>query len=168
VPLAVAGTGTDLDFKTERKALSGALKNGCHQPEIRGQLQERDKRGQPIVGRGYDCALLCMRPLNRHRPHQANFLKNAILMIPEPFDSTIRQIEAKLNFHDEKLNLTCRLLRKGIYTNPRQHQSVSCRTACMRNRPWWGRCTPAVGTPSSPAVAPACRNVLQLPMVAAA
>ncbi len=117
VRLAVAGTGTDIDFKTERKAGSAGFEKWLS-PNLRleASMKSEDKDGTRMWGRGYDCAAYVCGSSTTTAVNQANFLKNAILMIPEPIHSNIKQFDVKLAFHDEKLSVTAAYYG-SLYTN---------------------------------------------------
>ncbi|RZI42034.1 MtrB/PioB family decaheme-associated outer membrane protein [Herbaspirillum sp. HC18] len=94
--LAVRGTGQDIDLETKRKAVTLGLEKWL-MPNLQFEatFKNEDKDGARLFGRGLNCAttgtIVC--------PGAAS---GAILVLPEPIDSTIRQIDAKLNFSGEK------------------------------------------------------------------
>ena len=114
--------------------------------------------------RGYVLDKPCGNGLSGGILPLTNFLKNAILMIPEPISSTIRQFDAKLNFHDEKLNLSAAYYG-SFYTN--SHGNI---TPTVPNSLYGGNGTlvgalyPAVGTNIIAGGGTSLQNVLQLPM----
>jgi hypothetical protein len=112
-------------------------------------FKNEDKEGTRLWGRGYDCAAYVCGPSTTTALNQANFLKNAILMIPEPIDSTIKQFEAKLAFHDEKLNLTAGYYG-SFYTNSNGNISYSRKEDKTPNALY-----NAEGTAVTPATTPA-------------
>ncbi len=146
VAIAVPGSGSDLDFKLQRKAASGSVEKWLL-PSLKfeASFKNEDKDGIRHWGRGYDCAAYVCGSSTTAALNQANFLKNAILMIPEPINSTIRQFDVKLNFHDDKLNLSAAYYG-SIYTN--SHGNIS---PVVPNRLYGGNGTlvgamyPAVG-----------------------
>ena len=99
---AAQGTGSDVDLKTTRKALDmGVDKWLTSSLQLEVSFKNEDKTGARMFGRGQDCsaANLCVTNglnLNTY---------GAMLMLPEPINSSIRQFEFKLNYHDEKLAL---------------------------------------------------------------
>ena len=104
VNLTAAGTGSDLDFKLQRKAASAGVEKWLTENlKFEASFKNEDKDGTRMWGRGYDCASYVCGTSTTTAMNQANFLKNAILMIPEPVSSTIKQFDAKFVFHDEKL-----------------------------------------------------------------
>ncbi len=165
VPIAVPGSGTDYDFKLERKAASAGFEKWLG-PNLRfdASFKNEEKDGTRMWGRGYDCAAYVCGSSTTAAMNQANFLKNAILMVPEPISSTIKQFDAKLNFHDEKLNLTAAYYA-SFYTNANGNISP-----VVPNSLYGGNGTlvaalyPAVGTNIIAGGGTSLQNVLQSPM----
>jgi MtrB/PioB family decaheme-associated outer membrane protein len=165
VALTTKGSGTDLDFKTERKAASAGVEKWIF-PSLKFEVtfKNEDKDGTRMWGRGYDCASYVCGTSTTTAVNQANFLKNAILMIPEPIHSTIKQIEAKLNFHDEKLNLTAGYYG-NFYTNSNGNISPTVPNSLYGgNGTLVGALYPAVGNNIIAGGGTSLQNVLQLPM----
>jgi len=115
--LATPGTGTDINLKTERKgaAIEGQkwLTPGLL---LEASFKSEDKDGARMFGRGYDCASYVCGTSTTTAVNQAAFVKNALLLLPEPTNSNIKQAEVKLTFHDEKLNATAGYYG-GFYSN---------------------------------------------------
>jgi MtrB/PioB family decaheme-associated outer membrane protein len=165
VALSAPGTGSDLDFKTERKAASAGVEKWIF-PSLKFEatFKNETKEGTRLWGRGYDCAAYVCGSSTTASVDQTRFLKNAILMIPEPFDSTIKQIDAKLNFHDEKLNLTAAYYG-NFYTNSNGNISpVVPNSLYGGNGTLVGALYPAVGNNIIAGGGMSLQNVLQLPM----
>lgn len=99
--LATPGTGTDYDLKTTRKGATIALEKWLSSStQFQANFTNEDKDGARLWGRGYDCATtVCTNGAG-------TTVKNALLLVPEPISSNTKQIDAKLNFHDEKLMLS--------------------------------------------------------------
>lgn len=111
VRLAAPGSGTDLDLQTKRKSASlGFEKWLSNSLQFEASFKNEDKNGARLWGRGYDCAAYVCGSSTTAAINQAAFVKNALLLLPEPINSTTQQFEAKLNFHDEKL-----LVSAGYY-----------------------------------------------------
>src|SRR5450759_1863225 len=165
VALSKPGTGSDLDFKLERKALSGGVEKWLS-PSLKFEatFKNEDKDGIRMWGRGYDCASYVCGTSTTTAMNQANFLKNAILMIPEPINSTIKQFEAKLNFHDEKLNLTAGYYGSFYNNNNGSISPVVPNSLYGGNGTLVGALYPAVGTNIIAGGGTSLQNVLQLPM----
>ena len=105
--LAAPGTGSDMDLKTERKGASVSAQKWLSQGFLFfASFKSEDKDGARLFGRGYDCAAYVCGSSTTTAINQANFVKNALLLIPEPINSNIKQIEAKLSFTDEKMAVT--------------------------------------------------------------
>ena len=165
VALSAPGTGSDLDFKTERKAISAGVEKWIF-PSLKFEatFKNETKEGTRLWGRGYDCAAYVCGSSTTAAVDQTKFLKNAILMIPEPFDSTIRQIDARLAFHDGKLNLTAAYYG-NIYTNSNGNISpIVPNSLYGGNGTLVGALYPAAGNNIIAGGGLSLQNVLQLPM----
>jgi len=106
--LAAPGAGADVDLKTERKGLTLSGEKWLGSSLLfEASFKNEDKDGSRLWGRGYDCAgYVCGVPSNAAALSTTTTVKNAILLIPEPINSSIKQWEAKLTFHDDKLTAT--------------------------------------------------------------
>jgi MtrB/PioB family decaheme-associated outer membrane protein len=165
VPVAVPGSGSDYDFKTERKAATvGFDKRIFPNLKFEATFKNETKEGTRLWGRGYDCAAYVCGSSTTAAVDQTKFLKNAILMIPEPFDSVIRQIDARFAFHDEKLNLTAAYYG-NIYKNELGNISpIVPNTLFGGNGALVPALYPAVGNNIIAGGGTSLQNVLQLPM----
>jgi hypothetical protein len=99
VVLITPGTGSDLDLQMKRKALglSGDkwISAGL---QLEVSFRNEDKDGARLWGRGYDCAsYVCTTTQN------AANTRWAVLMVPEPVNFNMKQVEAKLNFTGDRL-----------------------------------------------------------------
>ena len=165
VALSTPGSGTDYDFKTERKAASAGVEKWIF-PNLKFEatFKNETKEGTRLWGRGYDCASYVCGSSTTASVDQTKFLKNAILMIPEPFDSTIKQIDARVSFHDGKLNLTAAYYG-NIYTNSNGNISPVVPNSLYGGN---GTLVPALYPAVSSAIIAgggmSLQNVLQLPM----
>lgn len=109
--LSTPGSGSDIDLKTERKSASLGYEQWITKAlQFEVNFKNEEKTGARLWGRGYDCASYVCGTSTTTAMNQASFVKNALLLVPEPIDSVTRQIEARLNFHDEKL-----LVSAGYY-----------------------------------------------------
>ncbi|MEO8385101.1 MAG: MtrB/PioB family decaheme-associated outer membrane protein, partial [Betaproteobacteria bacterium] len=163
--LAVPGSGSDLDFKLQRKAVSGSVEKWIL-PNLKFEatFKNEDKDGVRMWGRGYDCASYVCGSSTTAAVNQATFLKNAILMIPEPINSTIRQFDARFNFHDEKLNLSAAYYG-SFYTNKNGNISpIVPNSLYGGNGTLVGSLYPAVGSNIIAGGGTSLQNVLQSPM----
>ncbi len=99
VRLATPGSGSDdhLQVKRTRFGLSGEKWiNSALQVQL--NFKNEDKDGERFWARGYECATgVCTTTQN------ATNQRWALIFLPEPVDSNTKQIEAKLNFHTDKL-----------------------------------------------------------------
>jgi len=104
--LPVAGTGSDIDLKTERKRTTvGAEKWFGRHLMIEASFINEDKDGARLWGRGFTCpSSAAPTPICSALAAGAN--QWALLMVPEPISSTTRQFEAKVNYLGDKLGLT--------------------------------------------------------------
>lgn len=104
VRLATPGSGQnfDLQFKRVGMGLTGEMWFGKSlQMEL--AFKNEDKTGARTFGTGYACAAyVCSNAQNATAKNQTW----ALLMLPEPVDSTTRQIEAKLNYHNQNLTVS--------------------------------------------------------------
>ncbi len=165
VAISALGSGNDLDFKLQRKAVSGNVEKWLS-PSLKfeASFKNEDKDGVRQWGRGYDCAAYVCGPSTTTALNQANFLKNAVLMIPEPINSTIRQFDAKFVFHDEKLNLVTAYYG-SFYTNTNGNISpIVPNSLYGGNGTLVGALFPAVGSNIIAGGGTSLQNVLQLPM----
>lgn len=165
VLLTVPGTGNDLNFKTQRKGVSANVEKWLSPGlKFEATFKNEEKDGTRMWGRGYDCVAYVCGSSTTTAVNQANFLKNAILMIPEPINSTIRQFDAKLNFHDEKLNLSAAYYG-SFYTNSNGNITPTVPNSLFGgNGTLVGALYPAVGTNIIAGGGTSLQNVLQLPM----
>lgn len=104
--LGAPGTGSDLDLKTERKR-AGAGVEKWFGPNflLEANFTNEDKTGARIFGRGFTCPSgAAPTPVCTALATGAN--QWALLMLPEPIDSTTRQFEAKATFIGKQLSIT--------------------------------------------------------------
>lgn len=100
--LAAQGAGADVDLKTRRTAAGLTMEKWITSNlQFEAVFRNEEKDGARIFGRGLNCsssatASIPCPPSN----------SGALLLIPEPIDSTTRQIDAKLNFSADKLFLS--------------------------------------------------------------
>ena len=113
--LAVPGTGTNQNYELKRKAysLDGSKYFGNFQIEF--NYKQEDKDGERFWGRGMACNSATAPAVGTYQASgicSNNSGQTALLMLPEPVNSTIRQLDAKVNYSDGKLNLSA-----GYYGN---------------------------------------------------
>lgn len=97
VSLATPGTGADLNLDTKRKGLSlGAEKWLTPNLMFEGSVKNEDRNGARLSGTGIACMPAGFSSI------PCSSLTAAMLMLPEPINSTTKQFEAKLNYSGEK------------------------------------------------------------------
>lgn len=151
--LTSPGAGTDLDLKLKRKAftISGEKWFGGN-VQVELAFRNEDKHGARFFGRGFNCpsasapAPTCGTPLPGGIANQW-----ALLMLPEPVDSNIKQVDGRLNFNSGKLFLSAAYYG-SFYSNSNGSITPSV-PAVLAN---------GLGTPV--ALDPGLRAILQLPM----
>ena len=155
--LAVRGTGSDLDLKTERKRASvGGEKWISPRLMLEATFTNEEKTGARIFGRGFTCASgTAPPPVCPALAAGAN--QWALLMLPEPIDSSTRQIEAKVNYLGDKLALSAGYYG-SFYTN--NNGSLNPTVVGNLNNPLGN----PMGTPTGVALTDGLRNILQQPM----
>jgi MtrB/PioB family decaheme-associated outer membrane protein len=111
VRLATPGSGTDIDLKTERKAANLSFEKWVAPSlQLEANFKDEEKKGARLWGRGYDCAAYVCGGSTSAAINQAAFVKNALLLLPEPINSSTKQIDARANYHTDKL-----LISAGYY-----------------------------------------------------
>jgi len=101
--LATPGTGQDLNLELKRKALGFEISKRYGNFELEVNFKNEDKNGARFFGRGMACSATYTGAGGACTSATA---QTALLMLPEPVDSTIRQLDAKLNYSGEKLKLS--------------------------------------------------------------
>jgi MtrB/PioB family decaheme-associated outer membrane protein len=105
--LATPGTGSDVDLHQKRE--SGTINFDMWFGQnllFESSFKDEKKTGARFWGRGYDCAAYVCGSSTSTAINQNNFVKNALLAMPEPLDATTKQLEAKLTWNYGPLNLT--------------------------------------------------------------
>src|ERR1700682_2400542 len=155
--LPVVGTGSNLDLKTERKAVSlGGEKWITPNFMFEATFKNEDKDGARIFGKGFTCPSgAAPTPVCTALAAGAN--QWALLMLPEPIDSSTRQLEAKVNFLGDRFALSA-----GYYGSFYVNNNGSLNPTVT------GNLNNAIGNPMGTTVGVALtaglRNILQLPM----
>jgi MtrB/PioB family decaheme-associated outer membrane protein len=92
VSLVTPGTGANMNLEIKRKAVSLDGERWLT-PNLmfEASAKNEDRNGARLSGTGFACAACGTQPLSA-----------AILMLPEPIDSTTKQFEARLNYSGEK------------------------------------------------------------------
>jgi MtrB/PioB family decaheme-associated outer membrane protein len=105
--LAKAGTGANVNIGTERKAAGLGYEQWLTpQLQFEANFKNEDKSGARLWGRGYACAAYVCGSSTTTAMNQANFAAGALLLVPEPIDSSTKQIDMRLNYNDDKLLLS--------------------------------------------------------------
>ena len=155
--LAVPGTGSDLDLKTERKrATVGGQKWITPHLMFEASFVNEDKDGARLWGRGFTCpSSAAPTPICTSLASGAN--QYALLLLPEPISSNTKQIEAKLNFMGEKFALV-----GGYYGSwyDNDFNTLNPTVVGNLNNPLGL----PMGTPTGVGLTQGLRNILQLPM----
>lgn len=100
VSLATPGAGTDLNLELKRKGITlGAEKWLAPNLLLEASFKNEDKDGARLSGIGLTCS-------NVITGIPCNTTTGALLLLPEPINSTTRQFEAKLNYSGEKFNVS--------------------------------------------------------------
>ena len=155
--LPVPGTGSDLDLKTERKkATVGGEKWITPRFMVEATYTNEDKTGARLFGKGFNCPSgAAPTPVCTALASGAN--QWALLMLPEPIDSSTRQIEAKVNYLGDRLTLSAGYYG-SFYVN--NNGALIPTVTGNLNNPIGS----PMGTPTGVALTAGLRNILQLPM----
>jgi len=110
VNLIAPGQGTDYNLEMKRTAL-GFAGDKWITPRLQVELsfKNEDKDGSRLFGRGFTCtSAAAPLPANTSQVGCAAAPNSqyALLMLPEPVNSTIKQFEAKLNYAGDRLTLS--------------------------------------------------------------
>jgi MtrB/PioB family decaheme-associated outer membrane protein len=100
--LGAPGTGTNIDLNIKRESVGlGVEKWLTPSLQFEANAKNEDKKGARVFGKGFACSATWVTNGSCVAATQW-----AMLMLPEPIDSTTRQFEAKLNFSSDKLMLS--------------------------------------------------------------
>ncbi|MES2127249.1 MAG: MtrB/PioB family decaheme-associated outer membrane protein, partial [Pseudomonadota bacterium] len=104
--VATPGAGSDIELKTTRKAATLGYERFINSSlSFEMNFKNETKDGARLWGRGYDCAAYVCGTSTTTAINQAAFVKNALLLLPEPINATTRQVEARLVYSNDKLNV---------------------------------------------------------------
>jgi MtrB/PioB family decaheme-associated outer membrane protein len=151
------GAGSELDLKTERKRLTvAAEKRLGTNIYVEATATNEDKDGARIFGRGFTCPSgAAPTPVCSALAAGAN--QWALLMLPEPINSTTRQYEAKLSFIGRQLAVTA-----GYYGSFYRNDNGTIAPTIV------GNLNNGLGVPMGQGagvpLTAGLRNILQLPM----
>jgi MtrB/PioB family decaheme-associated outer membrane protein len=113
--LIAPGAGQDLNLELKRKGLGLVVEKRFGDFQVEFNAKTEDKTGARFFGKGFACST----SWNQAFPAMGcgtNTSAYALLMLPEPVDSNIKQYDAKLNYLGQKLNLTAGYYG-SFYTN---------------------------------------------------
>ena len=100
--LATPGTGQNVNLELKRKGLTFAYEKQLgNNLQFEASFKNEEKDGSRLFGKGFACAQ-AWKDVGACTGTSAG----AVLMLPEPVDSTTRQFDAKLNYTGEKLRLS--------------------------------------------------------------
>lgn len=101
VGLTTPGTGADVDLKIKRQGISlGGEKWITPNLLFEMNFKNEDKNGARVFGKGFACSSSWVTAGACTAATQF-----ALLLLPEPINSTIRQFETKLSYAGDKLNV---------------------------------------------------------------
>jgi MtrB/PioB family decaheme-associated outer membrane protein len=107
--LATPGTGQDVSLDTKRKGITvGGSKWFGGDVQLEASIKSEEKEGARMFGRGFACSGTWVSAGNC----ATSSTQWALLFTPEPIDSTINQLEAKLTYAKDGL-----LITGGYYGN---------------------------------------------------
>ncbi len=100
--LATPGTGQNLDLELKRKGIGFGFEKWLS-PSLQAEVafKNEEKDGARFFGKGFACSAAWV-----NLGVCSTTTASAILMLPEPVDSTIRQIDARLNYSSGPLVLS--------------------------------------------------------------
>lgn len=102
--LSAPGTGSELNLELRRKGLGfGVEKWLTPSLQLEVNFKNEDKDGARLFGKGYACASSAAPGC---AAGSATATGTARLFVPEPIDSSTKQVDAKLNYSGEKLMLS--------------------------------------------------------------
>ncbi len=157
VRLATPGSGADLDFKLKRVGLGLAGEKWINPNlQLEVSFKNEDKNGERRFGKGYACAAYVC-----NSSQSATNQTWALLMLAEPVDSTTRQLEARLNYHNQKLSLSAGYYG-SFFTNA--NGNVQATVPNRLNNPLGNLSTLSAASTNIAGGGTSLQNVLQLPM----
>jgi MtrB/PioB family decaheme-associated outer membrane protein len=99
--LATPKTGQDLNLELKRKSIGLLVEKQLGSYQLEVSFKNETKEGARFWGRGFACSAA-----NVTAGVCSTAAPAAILMLPEPVNSTIRQLDLKLNYSGEKLRMS--------------------------------------------------------------
>lgn len=159
VRLATPGSGTDYNLSAKREGMGLSMEKWFSQSlQLEVSFKNENKTGARLFGTGYACAAyVCTNA------QTATNQTWAFLMLPEPIDSTTKQIEARLNYHDKNLTVSGGYYG-SYYTNA--NGSIRATVPNQLNNPLGNPITlaPAVSGSVIAGGGTSLQNVMQMPV----
>ncbi|MDD2924293.1 MtrB/PioB family decaheme-associated outer membrane protein [Rhodoferax sp.] len=157
VRLATPGTGQDYDLKLKRVGLGLSGEKWLNKNlQFEVAFRNETKTGARTYGVGYACAAyVCTNT------QTATNQTWALLLLPEPVDTTTRQIEARLNYHDQKFSVSAGYYG-SFFTNANGNMTAAVPNSL--NNPLGVLSTLAPATTNIAGGGTSLRNVLQSPI----
>lgn len=159
VRLATPGTGADYNLSVKREGMGLSFEKWFSKGlQLELSFKNENKTGARMWGTGYACAAYVC-----NSSQSAANQTWALLALPEVIDSTTKQVEAKLNYHDKKLTVSGGYYG-SFYTNA--NGSMRANVPGQLNNPLGGASTlaPAVNGTVIAGGGTSLQNVLQLPV----
>lgn len=157
--LATPGTGYDMDLSAKREGMGLSMEKWFSKGlQMELSFKNENKTGARLWGTGYACAnYVC------NNVQTATNQTWAFLMLPEPIDSSTKQVDAKLNYHDKSLTITGGYYGSS-YTNA--NGSIRANVPGQLNNPLGAPVTlaPAVAATVIAGGGLSLQNVMQLPV----
>lgn len=162
VRLATPGTGVDMDLSAKREGMGLSMEKWFSKSlQMELSFKNENKTGARLFGTGYACSTNSNYVCNATQ--SATNQTWAFLMLPEPIDSSTKQIEARLNYHDKNLTVS-----GGYYGSYYSNANGSIRATVpgQLNNPLGTpiALSPALGTTVIAGGGMSLQNVLQLPV----
>lgn len=159
VRLATPGSGTDYNLSAKREGMGLSMEKWFSKSlQLEVSFKNENKTGARLFGTGYACAAyVCTNA------QTATNQTWAFLMLPEPIDSTTKQIEARLNYHDKNLTVSGGYYG-SYYTNA--NGSIRATVPNQLNNPLGNPITlaPAVSGSVIAGGGTSLQNVMQMPV----
>ncbi len=151
--LATIGAGDELNLNLKRKNVTVAVEKWLSKSlQFEASFKNEDKNGARLFGTGFNCPSGAA-PTPTCTTLATGVNQWALLMLPEPINSTTKQFDARLNYSNDKL-----MLSGGYYGSfyNNEYTSMSATIDGNLNNP--------LGNPMGGAgLSSGLRNILQLP-----
>lgn len=152
--LATVGSGDELNLNLKRKNVTVSVEKWLSKSlQFEASFKNEDKNGARLFGNGFNCPSGAA-PAPTCTTAATGINQWALLMLPEPINSTTKQFDARLNYSNDKL-----LLSGGYYGSfyNNEYTSMSATVDGNLNNP--------LGAPMGGAgLSSGLRSILQLPI----